>query len=358
MTLVVDDLAVRRGGFSVRASFRAQAGRTLALLGPNGAGKSSVVTSLAGIEPVASGRVVLGDAVLDDPAAGVHVAERRRPIGVVHQDLLLFPNLSALENVAFPLRARGAAAAEARHAGLALLHRLGVAHRADAKPALLSGGEAQRVALARALVARPRMLLLDEPLSALDVTAKAGVRELLRHELDAFDGVRIVVAHDPVDALTLADDVVILEDGAVTQIGAPDEIRTAPRTQYAADLVGVNFFRGRLEPLGDGAGRLVTDAGAIVVAIAETDVAGEVIATLSPADVSLHVEPPSGSARNALRGRVGSVWIDAGRARVRIASEPPVVADVTTGSLERLGIREGSEVWAAFKAVEVRLEPG
>jgi molybdate transport system ATP-binding protein len=199
------------------------------------------------------------------------------------------------------------------------------------------------------------MLLLDEPLAALDVRAKAGVRDLLRRELGAFPGVRVLVSHQPVDALTLADRVVILEEGRVTQIGPPEEIRAAPRTPYAADLVGVNFFRGILEPLGDGAARLVTDAGSIVVA-AERDTATAVIATLSPADVSLHVERPSGSARNALRGRVASIWVDGGRARVRVASDPPVVADVTTGSLERLGIREGTDVWAGFKAVEVRLE--
>ncbi|MGZ4130872.1 MAG: ABC transporter ATP-binding protein [Actinomycetota bacterium] len=345
MTLALDDVVVRRGDFVVNATFTCRSGETVALLGPNGAGKSSLVGALAGVEPVASGRVELDGLVLDDPAAGTHVAERRRRVGVVYQDLLLFPHLSAAENVAFPLRARGRRPDEARGAATALLDRLGVAHRAHARPAELSGGEAQRVALARALVHDPRLLLLDEPLAALDVRAKTDVRELLRRELRAFEGVRVVVAHDPIDALTLADTVVVLERGSITQIGTPDEIRSAPRTEYAADLVGVNFFRGVLEPLGDGAGRLATEAGSITVA------------TLSPSDVSLHVEPPSGSARNALRGTVASIWIEGGRARVRVASEPPVVADVTTGSLERLGIREGTEVWAGFKAVEVRIEP-
>jgi molybdate transport system ATP-binding protein len=356
MTLVVDDVVLRRGDFVVGATFTCRSGETVALIGPNGAGKSSLVGALAGVEPVESGRIELGGLVLDDPSTATHVAERRRPVGVVYQDLLLFPHLSAVENVAFPLRARGRRAAEARAAATVLLDRLGVVHRAHARPADLSGGEAQRVVLARALVHDPRLLLLDEPLAALDVRAKTDVRDLLRRELRSFEGVRIVVAHDPIDALTLADTVVVLEGGSVTQIGTPDEIRSAPRTGYAADLVGVNFFRGVLEPLGDGAGRLRTDAGSITVATAE-DAPATVAATLSPSDVSLHVEPPSGSARNALRGTVASIWIDGGRARVRVASEPPVVADVTTGSLERLGIREGTEVWAGFKAVEVRTEP-
>jgi molybdate transport system ATP-binding protein len=356
MTLALDDVVVRRGDFVVRATFACRSGKTVALLGPNGAGKSSLVGALAGVEPVAAGRVELNGLVLDDPAMGTHVAERRRAVGVVYQDLLLFPHLSAAENVAFPLRARGRRPDEARGTATALLDRLGVAHRAHARPAELSGGEAQRVALARALVHDPRLLLLDEPLAALDVNAKTDVRELLRRELRAFDGVRVVVAHDPIDALTLADTVVVLERGSITQIGTPDEIRSAPRTEYAADLVGVNFFRGLLEPLGDGAGRLSTGAGSITVATPD-DAPAMVVATLSPSDVSLHVEPPSGSARNALRGTVASIWIEGGRARVRVASEPPVVADVTTGSLERLGIREGTEVWAGFKAVEVRIAP-
>jgi molybdate transport system ATP-binding protein len=353
--LAVDGLLVRRGALEVRATFGCPAGDTVALVGPNGAGKSSLVAALAGILPVEAGRVSLAGVVLEDPAAGVHVPERDRPIGVVFQDLLLFPHLSALENAAFPLRARGRPAAESRRRARSFLERLGVAHRADARPPQLSGGEAQRVALARALVHEPRLLLLDEPLSALDVRAKADVRDLLRRELGAFSGVRVLVSHLPVDALTLADRVVILEEGRVTQVGSPDEIRAAPRTAYAADLVGVNFFRGTLEPIGDGAARLVTDAGTIVVA-ADRGAASIVIATLSPADVSLHVERPGGSARNALRGRVASIWVDAGRARVRVESDPPIVADVTTGSLERLGIREETEVWAGFKAVEVRLE--
>jgi molybdate transport system ATP-binding protein len=209
------------------------------------------------------------------------------------------------------------------------------------------------VALARALVAEPTLLLLDEPLSALDVGARARIRDLLREELTRFPGVRVLVTHDPIEASTLADRLVLLEEGRITQIGSPEEIRTAPRSRYAADLVGVNAFRGRLEPVDEGAGRIATPEGGVIVPWPEGFAGGDAIGLLRPADVTLSLDPPAGSARNVLQGRIGSVAIEGDRARVRIASSPSLVAEVTIGSVERLGLREGVVVWASFKAVEV-----
>ncbi len=356
------DVAVRAGAFEVRATFEAEAGSTVGLLGPNGSGKSTLVAAIAGLRPPVSGRIALGANVLDDAVANVHVPPERRPVGVVFQDLLLFPHLSALENVAFPLRATGTPRASARDRAGGLLERLGMAGRANARPRDLSGGEAQRVALARALVAEPALLLLDEPLSALDVGARARVRELVRDVLAGFDGVRILVTHDPVEASTLADRLVLLEEGHITQIGTPEEIRSAPRSRYAADLVGVNAFHGRLEPLGEGLGRIETGDGEVLVPWPTGSPGRQVVALLRPADVTLSPRPPGGSARNVFEGRIGSVAVEGERARVRIASSPPLVADVTLGSLERLELREGIPVWASFKAVEVQVlgdpEPG
>ena len=357
MTLSVDVVAAR-GAFEVRATFEAAADETVALLGPNGSGKSTLVSSIAGLLPPVEGTIALDGVVLDDAAGGVYVPPEERPIGVVFQDLLLFPHLSAADNVAFPLRARGVAKPQARERAARLLERLDVAARADARPRDLSGGEAQRVALARALVAEPALLLLDEPLSALDVGARLRVRDLVREELDRFPGVRIIVTHDPVEASTLADRLVLFEEGAVTQIGSPEEIRSAPRSRYAADLVGVNSFRGRLEPFEDGAGRLATGEGDVVVPWPEGFEGGEVIGLLRPADVTLSLEPPMGSARNVFRGQVTSIAVEGDRARVRIATSPPLVAEVTVGSVERLGLRAGVRVWASFKAVEVQVLPG
>jgi molybdate transport system ATP-binding protein len=356
MTLSVD-VTVRRGTFAVRARFDAPRGSTTALLGPNGSGKSTLVSSMAGLVPPEEGSVVLDGAVLDDPAAGLNVPPERRSIGVVFQDLLLFPHLSALENVAFPLLAGGVARAEAHDRGEHLLRRLEVAQHARARPRDLSGGEAQRVALARALAAEPALLLLDEPLSALDVGARARLREVLRDELERFRGVRVLITHDPVEALTMADRIVIVEEGRVTQIGTPEEIRAVPRSRYAADLVGVNAVRGVLEPIGDGTGRLISSEGTLVAPWPEWYVEGEVVAIVRPIDVTLWPDRPEGSARNVLSGRVTSVAIEGDRARVRLATAPPLVAEVTLGSIERLGLRSGVEVWASFKAVEVELLP-
>ncbi len=364
MTLEAD-VRVRRDGFLLDASLRVPEGRTVALLGPNGAGKSTLVRALAGLEPIDAGRVELDGRPLEDPAAGTFVSAQDRPVGVVFQDLLLFPHLSAVENVAFPLRARGLGRAEARARARAWLERLGVGARAGARPGQLSGGEAQRVALARALVHEPRLLLLDEPLSSLDVQARATVRSLVRATLAGFEGVRVLVTHDPVEAMTLADELVLLEEGRVTQSGTPDQIRAAPRTPYAAELVGLNLFAGRLVRLEEGAGVIRTADGEVVVAWPHEAAEAEgVLGILRPADVSLYRARPEGSARNVLRGAITSVSIEADRARVRIASSPPVVAEVTPGSVTRLGLTEGVEVWASFKAVEVTVvlpelsEPG
>jgi molybdate transport system ATP-binding protein len=195
-------------------------------------------------------------------------------------------------------------------------------------------------------------------LSALDVRARGEVRALLRRVLGGFEGIRVLVTHDPVEAMTLADRLVLLEEGSVTQRGTPEEIRAAPRTHYAAELVGVNLFGGRLVPLEPGVGRLETADGEVVVGWPEGAVgpAEGAIGLLRPADVSLHVaRPEGGSARNVLEGTVTSVAHEGERARVRVASLPPIVAEVTEGSAQALGLREGTGVWASFKALEVRV---
>ena len=357
MSLVVD-AGVTLDGFTLDVTLALPEGETIAVVGPNGAGKSTLVALLAGLLRPDRGSVRLADRTLDDDDH--HVAPKKRGIGVAFQDRRLFPSLSALENVAFPLRARGMRADEARERARAILGRMGVEDRASALPASLSGGEQQRVALARALVGDPELLLLDEPLAAIDVRARAELRDLLVRELARFPGVRLVVSHDPVDAMTLADGVVVLEGGRVVQVGTPEEIRDAPASAWAAEFVGLNRFRGRLEPLEAGAGRILTeDGGEVIVAwpgdLPRRAVDG-VIAILAPSDVALSLTAPtSGSARNMLRGTIAGMALEGERARIRIDTRPSLVAEITLGSVERLRLTEGAEVWVSFKAVEPRL---
>jgi len=349
MSLAVD-VAASRGTFLLEAAFSADPGETVAVLGPNGAGKSTLVDVLAGVVAPDRGGVTLDGDVL---APG---GSRRRTIGVMFQGLRLLPHLSVVENVAFPLRARGVRAGDARSRARRMLDRVGASDLAGSKPRALSGGEAQRVALARALIGEPALLVLDEPLSALDVSARTELRELLRRELAAFAGTGVLISHDPVDAMTLADRIVILEDGRVTQSGTPDDIRAAPRTAYAADLVGVNVFAGRLVPSPDGSAMILgSDGGVACVPPPEIAAGANVLGIVRPADVSLHNAQPEGSPRNVFEGAVRFVSVDAERARVGVASNPPLVAEVTNPSVAKLGLAEGMHVWVSFKALEVRV---
>jgi molybdate transport system ATP-binding protein len=343
------------GDFVVEAAIEAEAGRPVALVGPNGAGKTTLVRALAGLAPIERGTVTLDGTTLDGPTT--HVPARERSVGVVFQDRALFDRMTALENVAFGLRARGVRTHDARQHARELLRSMDVEHRAHAKPAHLSGGEAQRVAIARAIAHEPKLLLLDEPLASLDVRARTNVRALLAKVLAGFGGVAIVVTHDPVDALTLAERIVVLEHGRVTQSAPIDDIRSAPRSAYAAELVGINLFTGRLEPIDDGAAELHVDGGTIIVSCPPEVTASldGVTALLRPTDVVLYREQPSAaSARNVLSGTIRSIADDGQRARVRIDTTPPLIADVTPASVTRLALREGVVVWASFKAIEVR----
>jgi molybdate transport system ATP-binding protein len=355
VSLRLRDVEARRDGFAVGADLEVATGETVALVGPNGAGKSTLIDAVAGTIDLAHGEVWLGDVRIDA------LPPQDRGLGVTFQGGRLFPRMTALENVAFPLRARGTRRAQARRAATDTLARLAPRVDPSATPGSLSGGERQRIALARALVHAPRALLLDEPLAAVDVSARSELRAVLRQTVATFGGPCVIVAHDPIDALTLANRIAIVEAGRVVQIGTAEEVRRAPLTAYAADLVGVNVFRGALQPSGRGTGRLRAGGGTIEVAWphgvppAPVD---DAVATVRPVDVSLHLSPPEGSARNVLEGPVEEIAIHADRARVRVGSTPPIVAEITLGSVERLGLRPARTVFASFKALEATLEVG
>lgn len=231
-------LAIRRDEFALDVTIDVGSGETLAVLGPNGAGKSTVLRCILGLEPLDSGRVVVDSRILDDTHTGTFVEPDRRRIGAVFQDLLLFRHLSVVDNVAFGPRARGESTNAARAAARAVLERFEIAHLADRHPSQLSGGEAQRVALARALAIEPQAIVLDEPLAALDVTTRRIVRDELGRFLADFPGPRLLVTHDPIDARRLADRVVIIEGGRVTQSGTVTEVASTPASPYVAALFG------------------------------------------------------------------------------------------------------------------------
>ncbi len=342
-------VGLQLGTLALDALLTAADGETVAILGPNGAGKTTLLRALAGLLALDRGRVELDGTTLDD-GARVFLPPERRPVGVVFQDYLLFPHLSVLENVAFGLRARRVPRRAARERAATALERVGLADRAGVKPRELSGGQAQRVALARAMATEPRLLLLDEPLAALDQSARGAVRRDLRRQLDDFAGVRVLVTHDPLDAAALADHLVILEEGRVVQTGSFLEVSARPRSPYIAELVGVNLLRGRAA--GD---RIELAAGGtLVVSGAGT---GDVLAVVHPHSVSLHTEPPSGSPRNVAAGRVTGIELRGDRVRVRVDGPVPLVAEITPGALAELGLVDGSPVHTAIKATDITVFP-
>jgi molybdate transport system ATP-binding protein len=343
-------IRLTRGPLDLDMELAIDEGEVVALLGPNGAGKTTLLRAMAGLVAFDSGRVTLDGKVLEDTATGLYVPTERRPIGFVFQDYLLFPHLNVLDNVAFGLRSRGMSRGPAAEKAGEWLERVGLKTYARAKPAELSGGQRQRVALARALAPDPRLLLLDEPLAALDVTTRAEVRRDLKRHLTSFQGIRLVVTHDPLEAVALADRLIVIEKGRLVQTGTPAEVTERPRSQYVADLVGVNLLRGTAD---NGSIRLL-DGHAVAAAGAES---GEVFAVIHPRAVAIHKSRPEGSPRNVWPGRASHIELMGNRVRVRIDGEVPLVAEVTPSALKELDLVEGGEVWLSFKATDVGVYP-
>lgn len=338
------------GAFELDVDLKVEPGEVVAVLGPNGAGKTSLLRGLAGLLPLDAGRVALDGVVLEEPAAGVFVPSERRPIAMVFQDYLLFPHLTVLENVAFGLRSRGTSRPEATATAHRWLERVGLQTEAQRKPASLSGGQAQRVALARALATSPALLLLDEPMAALDASTRVELRRDLRRHLESFRGVRLLVTHDPVEAMAMADRLVILEQGRVLQSGSPAQVTQRPRSRYVADLVGVNLFRGRAShdviTLAEGGSLTAAGAGE-----------GDVFAVVHPRMVALYRTRPDGTPRNVWEGRAVDLDLQGDRVRVQLAGAPRIVAEVTPAAVRELGLDRGDAVWIGVKATEIVVYP-
>ena len=347
---LVADVQVGVGTFELDVAIEVRPGEVLAVLGPNGSGKTTLLRSIAGLVPIDAGRVAIGEVVLDDPGREVFVEPEDRPIGVVFQNYLLFDHLTALDNVAFGLRARGVTKEAARRQATTWLDRVGLADHVRSRPRELSGGEAQRVALARALAVDPRILLLDEPLAALDAGTRRQVRRDLRHHLDGFDGVRVLVTHDPVDVYALADRVAILDHGRLVQCGTLAQITAHPRSRYVAELVGTNLVAGHLDRDG-----LTTDAGVRISVVA--DFTGPAFAVVRPQSITVSRDAADTSARNTFTGTVDDIDRLGDRVRIGIAGPLHLTAEIAARALDTLGLRPGDTVHAAVKATDIDTYP-
>jgi molybdate transport system ATP-binding protein len=302
----------------VHATAIADRGQVVAVIGPNGAGKTSLLRAVAGLVPAVGDLRVEGRSWVDLPV-------RERAVGMAFQGQLLFPHLTALENVAFGPRTAGAARDAARRTAQDWLDRFGVGELAGRRPRQLSGGQAQRVSIARALATDPRVLLLDEPFSGLDVGVAASLRVELARHLASYDGVTLLVTHDAIDALTLADVVWVLDDGRLVQVGPPREVAAAPLTRHVARLVGLN---------------VLTE--------------GDRFLSFSPSSVTVSPAEPAGSARHRWPGTVTSLAPHGDAVRVLVSGEHELLADVTPAAVAELELAPGREVWLSVKETAVR----
>jgi molybdate transport system ATP-binding protein len=337
-------LVLRRPAFDLDVVLTAEPGEVVALLGPNGAGKTTVLRALAGLTSLWAGHIRLAGTALHTLPA------ERRQVGVVFQDYLLFPHLTALDNVAFGLRCAGVRRAESRRLAAEWLDRVGLADHVHQRPRALSGGQAQRVALARALAVRPRLLLLDEPLAALDAHTRPEIRSHLRRHLADFSGITILVTHDPLDAMALADRLIVIEAGRIVQQGTPAQVARHPRTDYVAQLVGLNLYRGTAQ------GHTVTLVKGLRLDVAESS-DGEVFVAFPPSAVALYRTRPDGTPRNLWGTKIAGMERHGDHVRVHLDDPLAVAADVTAGAVAELGLVEGVEIWAAVKATETHAYP-
>jgi molybdate transport system ATP-binding protein len=359
------EVTVRRPTFTLDVSLEVAAGEVVAVLGPNGAGKSTLLGALAGLLRPDAGRIELEGRVLTDTTSGVAVPAHRRRVGLLAQQALLFPHLSVAANVAFGPRCAGVGRAAAAEQARRWLDAVDAGELARRRPGQLSGGQAQRVALARALAGDPRLLLLDEPLSALDVDVAPAMRSLLRRVLRGDGGgparTVVLVTHHLLDAVVLADRVVVLSEGRVVEDGPARDVLTRPRSPFAARIAGLNLVSGT-----GCTGGLRTEDGTVVSGLSEgtPEEGTPAVAVFPPSAVSVFRERPEGSPRNVFAVTLASMEQHAEVVRMRAAAPPggpgwleAMAADVTPAAVADLGAEPGASLWFAVKAIEVGIHP-
>ncbi len=348
-------VALRQGDFHLDVAVDVPAGLVLAVVGPNGSGKSTLLHVIAGLLRPERGTVTLGERSLTDASAGTLLPPRDRRVGLLSQDPALFPHLSALENVAFGPRSTGQRPRPARERAQHWLEQVGMSAHARHRPGRLSGGQQQRVAIARALAAEPDVLLLDEPLAALDVQTAPQVRQLLAEQVRASGTTTVIVSHDVLDAVVLADRIAVLHEGRVAEQGPVADVLGAPRTPFAATLAGVNLLPGEL--LADR--RVRTSLGEWQLADPGADGSparmgrGQAcVLRIRPSAVEIHAERPGepNVARTTVR------WVEPadGGVRLRLSGSPELVADVPAARVDPAWLRAGAQVWLRVDPRDIR----
>jgi molybdate transport system ATP-binding protein len=365
--------------FHLDLGFSAEVGKTTVLLGESGAGKSTVLRLLAGLLHPERGHISLEDVIYFDSERRVIVPPQERPFGYVFQDYVLFPHLNVFENVAFGLRAQHLPQSTIRHRVGKALEQVHLAGLDQRRATQLSGGQQQRVAIARALALQPQLLLLDEPLAALDVQTRREVRQELRHILANIEITTVLVTHQYLEALLFGQAILVLDAGHIIQQGSQHDLLLYPRSSYVAELVGMNFFRGRV--IHNEANSLCTiqllheqHPIEVMAALEEhrkdskvPEVGEEAFVVVDPRSITLYHQPPESSARNVFIGEIvqilrldtptgsGARWD--GRVRVSIllaTSTTPLTAEITEASAARMELSEGKTIYASFKATEAR----
>lgn len=351
----------KRRDFTVDIAIHIERGVTV-LLGPSGHGKTTVLNMIAGIITPDSGVISLGNSPFFDADRGINVDMEKRNIGYVFQDYALFPHLSVFENVAFGLRARHLPSGTIRMRVMRELERLGIASLQDEIPSRLSAGQCQRVALARTIVIEPCILLMDEPLSALDTQLRARVRNELKILLRQLSIPTLIVTHDALDAIGLGDTVMVMEQGRIVQQGTYDALLAQPASRFVAEFVESNAYAGQLKSVnGQGEAIVTLEKGIDIHAVLDDAQMEECTHTLlvviHPWDVALMKTPAMGSIDNVLQGEILGIFPLRDRVRVLIDAGIRIIAEMTRVSLDALKLKEGSVVHAGFKAMAVRVFP-
>jgi molybdate transport system ATP-binding protein len=330
-TVTLDDVIVPLRTFELRLSL--SVGSTVALIGPSGAGKSTVLNAIAGLVKPRAGSIRCDAETWSDAERGVFLRPEQRRVGLVFQDYALFPHLTVRQNIEYGRRASADA----------YLDRFGIGHLERARPGALSGGERQRVALARALARDPAILLLDEPLSALDAHTKVDVRAELQQLLAGLEIPTLLVTHDFEDAAALAGQIGVLVDGQLRQTGSPADLVAQPADPFVASFTGANLLPGRLED------------GTVISTGESGDGDGARTLAVYPWDITISTHRPDDSAMNVIAGVITSITELGNRARVTIG---PLSAEITVDSLRRLALQPGQHAYASFKATGTRVVAG